>query len=132
MFSFDAVSPDGRWLYLIEHLGQPQYRVRVYDLASGRLARAPIADPALRKARMAGYPAARATSTDGRWAYTLYRNGDRTGFVHALDTARRAAVCVGLPRPGERLALHGTRLVVTRADGARVAVVDTRRLRLVA
>ena len=46
---------------------------------------------------MGGEPVARASSTDGRWAYTLYaRRGDEP-FVHALDTVKREAFCIDLP-----------------------------------
>ena len=44
---------------------------------------------------MSGIPVTRMPSMDGRWAYTLYDNG-RHSFVHALDTARRTAVCIDL------------------------------------
>src|SRR5207248_3337256 len=46
---------------------------------------------------MSGAPITRATTRDGRWAYTLYLRGNGRAFIHALDTTRRAAVCVDLP-----------------------------------
>ena len=36
-FSSDALSEDGRWLYLIEHASALDYRVRRYDLDQGRM-----------------------------------------------------------------------------------------------
>ena len=46
-FSFDAISPDGRTLYLIEYSPArlPKYAVRAYDLRAGRLLAAPVVDP---------------------------------------------------------------------------------------
>ena len=46
---------------------------------------------------MAGYPVSRATTGDGGWVYTLYRQDDNYPFIHALDTVHHSAVCIGLP-----------------------------------
>jgi hypothetical protein len=99
-FGYDALSPDGRTLYLIEHVSIRnlfQYRVRAYDLRSHRLLPRAIADKRQRDWIMNGMPVARATSPGGRWVYTLYSSGNNYPFVHALDTVGRTAVCVGLP-----------------------------------
>jgi hypothetical protein len=136
-FSFDALSPSGKTLFLVEHLGGRQdpsrYRVRAYDLGAGRLLRSPIADKRLGTSVMRGFPAARATSRDTRWAYTLYQ-GDHP-FVHALDTVRRTAVCIDLPHGAStagRLSLEGSRLLVLdRQNGRLLATIDARTLRLV-
>jgi hypothetical protein len=120
-FSYDALSPDGSRLYLIQHLKDPnltRYVVRAYDLARGRLLPGRIADRAQRGWVMAGWPVTRATSADGRWAYTLYARPGGTPFVHALDTARGVAHCVGVPwRGADQNALWGVRLSVR--DGGR-------------
>jgi hypothetical protein len=98
-WSFDAVSPTAGTLYLTEHLragDKPLYRVRTYDARSGRL-RGAIVDRLEGEEEMGGQPIARASSTAGRWAYTLYaRRGDEP-FVHALDTVKREAFCIDLP-----------------------------------
>ena len=99
-WSFDAVSPDASTLYLVEYLGTgpaARYRVRVYDLRAGRLLQGAIVDRLEKEAIMRGRPVTRATSTDGRWAYTLYARPKAESFVHALDTVRREAFCVDLP-----------------------------------
>jgi hypothetical protein len=98
-FSFDAISPDGRWIYVIQYISRldpTQYRVRVLNADTRRLARRDIVDPHDRGDEMRGSPITRATSLDGRWAYTLY-NGMGHPFVHALDTASRQARCIDLP-----------------------------------
>ena len=99
-WSFDALSPDGKKMYLVEHIStgpSPKYKVRVYDLAAGRLLPNAVIDRLVSKAIMGGQPVTRATTPDGRWAYTLYARVRGKPFVHALDTARRQAFCIDLP-----------------------------------
>jgi hypothetical protein len=99
-FGFDALSPHGSVLYLIEHVSQKslfRYRVRAYDMHAGKLLPGVVADKTQRSWLMDGYPVARASSADGKWVYTLYSNADNYPFVHALDTITRTAVCVGIP-----------------------------------
>jgi hypothetical protein len=99
-WSFDALSPDGKRLYLVEHISSgpsPKYRVRAYDLAAGRLLPNAVIDRLVSKAIMGGQPVTRATTPGGRWAYTLYARVKGKPFVHALDTVRRQAFCIDLP-----------------------------------
>jgi hypothetical protein len=137
-FSYDAISPDGATLYLIQHLGARRdhsYLVRAYDLARGRLAGTPVFDPEDGPSPMNGYPVARVPAPDGRWQYTLYGQGHGRIFIHALDTVARRAVCIGLPhssggRPGlELLTGDDWGIGVTRA-GTLVATVDTTSFRV--
>jgi hypothetical protein len=133
-FAYDALAPDARRLYLVEYVtvvGQLRYRVRAYDLASGRLERQVIADKRSGWTAMQGMPVARATSPDGTWVYTLYANGAKP-FVHALNARDGYAICVDLPLGSfarGTLRLDGGRLVV--AGGGRRAVVNTTSLRVV-
>lgn len=139
-FSFDALSPSGSWLYLIEYTSArdaTSYLVRVYDLRAGRLLRAPIVDPNEPAEDMRGYPITRETSPDGRWAYTLY-DGTEHPFVHALDTTSRKARCIDLDELAGRMDLYDLRLGVgdgggtlaVVADSEPVALVDTRTFRV--
>jgi len=99
-FGFDALSPQGRILYLIQHVSQEnlfQYRVRAYDLMKHKLLPRVIADKRQRDWNMNGYPVGRASTADGRWVYTFYSNQNNYPFVHALDTVKRTAVCIGIP-----------------------------------
>ena len=107
-FAFDALSPDASRLYLIQHteakLGDySRYVVRVYDLRTNRLLPGRIADRTQKGWVMDGYPLTRVTSADGRWVYTLYQNGGVGGypFIHALDTVRGVAHCIGVPLAGQ-------------------------------
>ncbi len=140
-FSYDALSPDGRALFLINYLSArdpTRYRVRVYDLVRRRLDPKPIVDPREPPDAMNGLPMTRVTSRDGRWAYTLYDGAGKHPFIHALDTSERRAVCIDLRGsafardPGKlRLRLAGDgRLDVARKGGAVLATVDRRTFRV--
>jgi hypothetical protein len=101
-WSFDALSPNGRTIYLIQYFlttSTQRYLVRAYDVEHGRLYKHPVT-ARTETGKMTGWPVTRATSAEGRWAYTLYERPNGTAFVHALDTVRRAAVCIDLPRMG--------------------------------
>jgi hypothetical protein len=141
-FGFDAISPDRRTLYVIQHATQSdlvRYVVRAYDLAQRRLLPRAIGDKREPDERMRGYPIARATSPGGAWVYTLYTKvpGSSVTFVHALNAAGRSAFCVDLPAwtAGEsiwdaRLDLAGNMLTVRDKSGAVFARIDTRSLRV--
>lgn len=139
-FAYDALSPDGSRLYLIQHqdvLDQQHYIVRAYDIRAQRLLPGRVADPAQKTWVMDGYPISRATSPDGRWVYTLYGHPNGFPFVHALDTVRGVARCIGLPwRGGQnavynmRVALHGKALQVHWLSGRPWYVMDTRTWKL--
>jgi hypothetical protein len=123
-FSYDALSPDGQTVYLIETLGNgATYRVRAYDLAAGRLLRRVIVDPHEADEPMIGTPATRVTSTDGRWVYTLYVRPEQPPFIHALDARNRAARCIDLPWEGSQDAIWGMRLKLSR-DGSQLVLRD--------
>lgn len=122
-FSYDALSPDGSVLYLVEHLppsGSEHYQVRAYDLATGRLAAGAIADKSAVPEQMAGHPLARATSPDGDWVATLYERTDGEAFIHLLAARNQFALCLDLP-PGSvsgwGLRYQGDRLTVHDARG---------------
>jgi hypothetical protein len=134
-FEFDAISPNGRRLYLIQHTSasdQSRYVVRAYDVPKHTLLPGRVADRTQRSWIMEGYPIARTSSPDGRWVYTLYGNPNGFPFVHALDTMRGVAHCVGLPWRGTqnavynlRLTLHGGSLAVHWLSGRPWLRLDT-------
>lgn len=120
-FSFDAISPNGEWIYLIQYtsrLDPTQYRVRALNTRTGRLLARDIVDPHDAGEAMRGNPVDRVQSPHGRWAYTLY-DGNGHPFVHALDTVAQQARCLDLavfPAAQDpwsvRLRLTGQRLSV--------------------
>ena len=123
-FSFDAISPNGKTLFLIEYFSArdpTRYNVRAYDLRTGHLLSRPVVDPRERGAAMRGSPLTRATSPDGRWAYTLYDGAGGTPFVHALDTSTRRARCIDLALLTGRRDLWQLRLAAV-AGGRNIAV----------
>ena len=122
-FYFDAISPDGGTMYLIQHTSAfniLRYAVRAYDLRTDRLVPGTIVDKHEPDERMAGYPVARAVTGDGVWAYTLYQKPSGRLFVHALDTSRGIARCIDLPR----LAGVVQSMMGLSVDGGRLDVVS--------
>jgi hypothetical protein len=151
-FTYDAISPDGRLLYLVEHVppaGSNHYRVRQYDLPTDRLAPRPVVDKRLAGSGdgviMQGYPVARAESRGGDWVYTLYQTASEAVFIHALNTSG-GAVCIGIPKeahgddaadawtlrfdePGTDLLAENARLrVAVRIDTIELRAIDVTRL----
>ena len=119
-FAFDALSPDGSRLYLIQRVSLrnlSRYVVRAYALDERRLLPGAIADKAQRGWVMAGYPVRRVTSADGRWVYTFYVRSGAYSFVHVLDTTRAVAHCIGIPWRGNQNPLW--RLRLSLRDGGR-------------
>ena len=127
-FSFDAVAPDGARIFLVQYrslsrhnFDPTNYAVRALDVHSGKLDPAPIVDPREPDEKMGGLPVTRATSSDGRWAYTLY-SGSKHPFVHALDTVGNSARCIDLDALQDRNDLFQMRLRLT-AGGKALEVV---------
>ncbi|MGQ0600166.1 MAG: YncE family protein [Anaerolineales bacterium] len=99
-FEFDAISANGKMLFLIERLGgeqSDQYVIRLYDLSHETL----LADPLRSKGAdeiMAGYAWSGVGTPDGEWLLTLYLSLNRkVAFVHALNLRQSFAVCIALP-----------------------------------
>jgi hypothetical protein len=135
-YSFDALSPRGKLLYLVHYVSArdpSRYEVRAYDLGAGRLLPKPIVDPHEAGEAMRGAPITRATSPDGRWAYTLYDGAGKEPFVHALDTTGRTARCIDLEMLAGRDDLFRLRLTLGRGGrtltvhrgGEALAAIDT-------
>jgi hypothetical protein len=139
-FSYDALSPHGSRLYLIQHTNvydQIHYVVRAYDVRRQRLLPGRVADRTQKTWVMNGYPVSRTATKDGRWVYTLYDQPNGFPFVHVLDTVRGVAHCVGLPWRGAenavynmRLTLHGRSLAVHWLSGRPWYRMDTHTWRL--
>lgn len=139
-FSYDALSPDKRLLFLIQHLPPADsnlYNVRVYDLVAGALGAGPIVDKRVAAAGpMQGYPVARVESEDGVVIYTLYQ-GEDYAFVHVLDTSG-GAFCIDFPAGAGtaeaadawtlRLDTDAPRLYAENAELDIVVAVNTDRL----
>ncbi|HEX6724124.1 MAG TPA: hypothetical protein VF073_02670, partial [Gaiella sp.] len=138
-YAFDAVSSDGRRLFVLQYPGGVQggvrYVVRSVDLRTGKLEPGAIVDKTEPSERMSGIALARAWSRDGAWVYTLYNGGTSHAFVHALNTRTRVARCIDLPWAGNaQSVLDGVLLAVTPSrvltltgrGGVALARIDTR------
>lgn len=124
-WAFDALSPTGSLLYLIQYKGSPSqagvqpYAVRALNLNTKQLYASPIVDRREPDEKMTGMPMTRVESRDG-WAFTLYSRQKKEPFVHALDTVHRRAFCIDVPWKRSADDLWRARL---RLDAGRVLVM---------
>jgi hypothetical protein len=137
-FAFDALSPSGRRLFLLEYPqglnGGIHYVVRSLNMRTGRLERGAIVDKTEPDERMNGIAVARAWGPSRTWAYTLYTGGESHAFVHALNTRTRTARCIDLPWAGNaqaildnaQMAVKADSLTVREPGGGVLARIDTR------
>ena len=141
-FSYDALSPDGRSLFLINYVSPSdpsKYRVRVYDLARNRLEPKAIVDPREEPDEMNGLPLSRAWARAGagRTPCTRARAASRSSTRSTRSRARRSASTSTTPRSRRgnlyelRLlsAARGARLDIRRKD-ALLATIDTASFRV--
>jgi len=123
---FDAVSDDGRNLYLVEHLvPAPHYAVRVASfngtgLLGGVLGQIKTAEPEVMNGL---YHASVAVGAD--WLLSLYSNPVHGPFIHALNTTQLYAQCIlNIPdvpvalRPAWSLVNDPARLKLYAVNGA--------------
>jgi hypothetical protein len=122
---YDAISPDGRILYVAEHLGgNGGYQVRAVDLPGGTVRPDPIVDKRNIGEAMAGWPVSQLRSPSGL-VLTLYRGTDHP-FIHALQTAEAWAVCIDLPAGGDATS-DGDWGLAASTDGRSVYAVNATR-----
>jgi hypothetical protein len=137
-FAFDALSPDGRRLYVTQfpnRLNGPiRYVVRSLAVATGQLDPDAIVDKTEPGEQMAGLPMVRTWSRSGT-AFTLYNGLESHAFIHALDTVGRSARCIDLPWKGDaqngldriRMSVDAAGILTLLQPGVGVlARVDTR------
>ena len=130
VWNFDALSVDGRTLFLTESIGNNKYWVRAVDVATGRVG-APIVTKSITPTSvevdeepMEGLPMDRVVTADGVTVFTLY-DGPAFPFVHALNVASGGALCyelIGIRNvPVSRLRLRlesATGSVINVRDGS--------------
>lgn len=120
-FQFDAVSNDGKRVYMIEYLPANSYHVRVFDVAVGRLDPTIIVDKSDGNAAMTGLRLAGVASPDGHWLYSMYTREKQGAFIHALNLDGNIAFCIDLPGPGYGSGEDGLRWsLALSADGSRL------------
>jgi hypothetical protein len=94
LFSVDAISPDGRSLYVIEYPGEDllDYHVRVLDTRTGRRDPRAVVDPRKPDEQMGGMPKWRGSSVATAAGRTRPRDAAADGQpdAHAARRASRA------------------------------------------
>jgi hypothetical protein len=133
-FQVDALSPDGRRLFLVHWNRTGGYDLQQYDRATGRRSPTRLADP---DEKMTGQATGAVATRDGHWQLTLYVKGNRHTFIHALDLRTGVAHCIDLPLLMEpmtagALALSPDQRTLYVADGyaGSVATIDLSTLSL--
>ena len=129
VWSFDALSVDGRTLFLTESVGEGKYWVRAVNVATGRVGN-PIVTKSITPTSvevddgpMEGLPMDRVVTSDGVTVFTLY-DGPSFPFIHALDVATGGALCYeliglsSLPVPRLRLRFGSSSGSVDVRDGS--------------
>jgi len=100
-FQFDAISNDGKRIFLIQYISNTEYYVRQFDVGIGQLNPTIIFDKADGGAAMAGVRISGIPSPDGQWLYSLYVRHDKSPFIHALNLdGNLVAFCLDLPGSG--------------------------------
>ena len=93
-FQLDALSRDGRRLFLVHWHRTGSYDLQQYDRATKRRSPTRLADP---DEKMTGQATSAVATRDGHWQLTLYVKSNRHTFVHALDLRTGVAHCIDLP-----------------------------------
>jgi hypothetical protein len=103
-WTFDAISPNGRTLYLAESVGGDAYVIRPADVITGRAGVAlSVKSIAINNVSgddgptMQGLPMDRVAASSDGFILTLY-DGPGFPFVHALQTRDSFALCYDLPK----------------------------------
>jgi hypothetical protein len=139
-FEVETISRDGKRLFLIEHLRNGRYLVRLYDLTLGRL-KTQALKASGEGAPMVGLAWSGVASPDGRWLLTLYLNTHHNhAFVHALNLQEGDPSCIDLPSGNGRmeslkrytltLSPDGDTLFAANPALGVVAAIDLRTLRV--
>jgi hypothetical protein len=126
-FEYDTLSPDGRILYVVQHLDAQaggHYQVRAVDVGTGVMRADVIVDKGNPDERMAGSPIAQVRRPDGV-VLTLYR-GPEHPFIHALMSKDAWAFCIDLPASESDSDAAGLDWgLAASPDGASVFAVNT-------
>lgn len=97
-FAFDALSNDGRSLYLIQNMREPNhYQVRLYDVANHSLSAQVVVDKREPDEPMNGVRGNSVADPVGNRVFTVYAR-ENGPFIHVLPLGQPFAFCVDLPK----------------------------------
>jgi hypothetical protein len=101
-FGFDAISNDGRNLFLLQYVAPQRYHVRLYRIAQKELDPTVIVEKGASPTNpMAGIKLMSVPSPDGEWLFTMYVRENEGAFVHGLQlNGNPFAACIDLPGVG--------------------------------
>jgi hypothetical protein len=124
-FSFDALSNDGKSLYLIEKMQDANhYRVRLYNMADHSLMPGAVVDKREPNEPMNGIRGSSLAAPGGGHVYTVYLR-DQGPFIHALSLSDPFAFCVDLPSKGASdLERQSAWSLAISGDGSRLYAVN--------
>ncbi|HXT37273.1 MAG TPA: hypothetical protein VN837_16995 [Chloroflexota bacterium] len=126
-FGLDAISADGRILYLIQSLpniGFGVYQVRSFEVAHGVLDSKVVAQRGEKPGSMSGEAWTRVWSPDGAWLYTLYVENNGHAFIHALNLRARTTVCLDFPAISSNVGLMAHFTLSEAPDGHALYAVN--------
>jgi hypothetical protein len=134
-YDVDAISNDGRRVFLIQYLDSGGYLIRLFDLDRRVLTARRLTENG---APMNGTAWDAVAAPDGHRLMTLYLRGQGRPEVHTLDLRRGTAVCIDLPGGNQdlvqqytlALAPGGNLLYAANPALGVVATVDLRKLRV--
>ena len=131
-FEFDAISNDGRRVFLIEVVSASSYRVRFYELGVG-LNPNIVVDKSDGTEAMTGLRVSGVPSPDGQWLFSLYVREHDSPFIHALNLDNAFALCIDLPGSGAAssdwslaMSADGTRLFAASGVLGKVSEISNR------
>ena len=110
MFEVEALSPDGRKVFLVHWQRNGGYVLQHLDLATQRLAPTRLDEP---DEKMSGTATTAVATRDGKWLLTLYSKADGHSFVHALNLLTGVAHCIDLTLKGDFMTVGSTALVLS-------------------
>jgi hypothetical protein len=126
-FGLDAITRDGKTLYLIQSLpkvGFGVYQVRSFDVVRGALDRQVIVERGEKPGSMSGEAWTRVWSPDGSWLYTLYIEDSGHAFVHALNLQARKTLCLDFPPISKDVGLMSHFTLSVAPDGRTLYAVN--------